>query len=223
MFRLSICTVLPQAPTPPTSHTPPTTNANAAQLCCTPLLRPPATKRLAATVPRHKQNGPKRRRLTSFGPSVSFFYVPSSCFSRLTNNSLHLLANVIITTLHPRNDTRLPPTAASLCSQGGLLARMGMIATGHDRGHSKQWSPKRRRRPSTCSQPCEQLLAGWIVGATNVDNDNEGNGSDTAPTTTTTTTTTKYLPPALRATARRVDCGCYQRRRGWRGERVRQR
>jgi hypothetical protein len=67
----------------------------------------------------------------------------SSCLSRLTNNSLHLLdSNEIIMTLHPRNDTRLPPTAASLCSQGGSLAWMGMIATGHDGGNSKQRSPK---------------------------------------------------------------------------------
>jgi hypothetical protein len=65
---------------PVTHHPPPTFNANTAHLCRTPLLRPPATKHLAATVPCHKQNRPKRHHLTSFGPSVSFFYVHSIVF-----------------------------------------------------------------------------------------------------------------------------------------------
>jgi hypothetical protein len=68
------------------------------------------------------------------------------------------------------NSPSARPSLASNCSQGGSwVLPMSTKGTGATRHRQRQ------RPPSTRPQPCEQLLAGWIAGATNIDKDDKGN------------------------------------------------
>jgi hypothetical protein len=71
------------------------------------------------------------------------------------------------------DDDQAPaPSFASNCSQGGLWVLP--MSTTTTKGTGAIWH-QQQQQPSTCPQPCKQLLAGWIAGATNVDEDGEGN------------------------------------------------
>jgi hypothetical protein len=77
------------------------------------------------------------------------------------------------------NSPSARPSLASNCSQGG--SRVLPMST---KGTGATWHRQRQRPPSTHPQPCEQLLAGWIAGATNINEDDEGNmciNDDPAP------------------------------------------